>query len=114
MTTYTETEYMDWLEGVLCDEYGDENVQRNPRLETDRIPDFLIDTWLCTLAVEVEDREEDMIDGSGQASMYAAHDTEYVPVVVGPPDGTATEELDLLHGDVGVVLRTPPDDLGDE
>lgn len=107
---------MDRLEPVLETEYGAENVTREPRFaETYREPDFLIETHLCTLAVEVENRSEDVIGGLGQAVLYASHDTEYVPVVVHPPDDENPEELGLLHGQVGVVACDVPDpgDNGD-
>lgn len=92
-----ESDYADYLEALFNDLFGKENVEREVYTETGRYCDFLIEGKLVTMAVEVENRSEDVItNGVSQALLYA-QELDATPVVVYPPgDGHNKPELEEL------------------
>lgn len=95
----------EWLEA----RFGAENVYHEPRLRTDREPDFIVYGDLGVFAVEVENDSSDVVAGFGQAILYAAHDPRYIPVVVFPTlDDVDREEIELLR-QYCIVLELDPD-----
>lgn len=93
----SEREYANYLEVLFNDRFGPENVEREVYTESGRFCDFIIKTELFDLAVEVENKSEDVItNGVAQALLYA-QDENAVPVVVYPPDDKNNDrELEQL------------------
>lgn len=101
----TETSYGDYVESLLVEEYGAENVERNVFLpRTYRYVDFLVETGFVTLAIELEHSTDKVVyEGYAQAELYAKHSRSWVPVIVYPPDGENEEELSMIGEDVALV-----------
>lgn len=101
----SEYEYGDYVERLLKEEYGAENVERQVYLpETGRFVDFLIDCGLHTLAVELEHSSERVVyHGYGQALFYAKHNRRWAPAVIYPPDGENEAELSKVAEDVVLI-----------
>lgn len=107
----SEAAFLDSVESRLRERYAD--VEREPRLPSGREPDFVVRTWLFTLAVEVEYHPEDVTDdvirGAGQAMDYAgelALDRDgagVVPVVIYPAGKLDPESREVM----GLRSRLP-------
>lgn len=91
MNAPPEADVIDAIEARLVALYGEDAVSREPRLPSDREPDFLVDAWPVTLAIEVENTAEEAIYGAGQAAMYAGEANAH-PLVLFPA-GTGEEQL---------------------
>lgn len=87
----SESDFMDFLEPRLIDEFGEHAVAREVQLPSDREPDFLVARWPVPLAIECENRAADVIGGAGQAAQYAA-EADAHPVVL-YPSGTGEDEM---------------------
>jgi hypothetical protein len=99
-----ESTYADYLEVLFQDKFGSENVEREVYTPAGRYCDFVIYSKLLTLAVEVENTSEDVIDnGVAQALLYA-EELDAAPVCVYPPDtDDNAEELAQLSSHVNIV-----------
>lgn len=93
-TDLSEREFNDYMEKVLENHFGEENVHREVVLESQRRPDFVVDTIFGTAMVEAEDRAKDAIGGWGQAYLYASHEMSAYGIVLFPEE---TEEPDLEY-----------------
>lgn len=107
MTHISEADYMDLLEPKLKEWYGEDNVQRTVRMPNDRIADFIVETPLVGLAIEVENDEEDAIHGTMQAVMYADTEKEWCPVVIIPELSEDRPEIDTMADQVAIVVIEP-------
>lgn len=87
-----ESDFMDFLEPRLIDEFGEHAVAREVRLPSGREPDFLVARWPVPLAIECENQAADVIGGAGQAAQYAA-EADAHPVVLFP-SGTGEDMMD--------------------
>lgn len=101
----TEKSYGNFVERKLKEEYGEENVEREVYLaETYRYMDFLVDTGMMSLAIELEHSSEKVVkEGYGQAKLYAKHNWRWSPVIIYPPDGENQEELQIIGQDVTLI-----------
>ena len=101
----TEEGYGNYVEDRLNEEYGEENVERNVYLpQTYRYVDFLVDTGIMTLAIELEHSSEKVVkEGYGQVQMYAKHNRKWAPAIIYPPDGENEEELQMVGQDVVLI-----------
>lgn len=107
MTHISEPEYMDLLEPKLKEWYGEENVEREEYMPDGRIADFLVETPLVSLAIEVENDEEDAIAGTMQAVLYADHEKEWAPVVILPELEEDRPEINTMADQVAFVVIEP-------
>lgn len=101
----TEYNYGNYVTELLCETYGPENVRRNVYLsKTVRYVDFLVDTGIVTLAIELEHSSDKVVqEGYGQANLYAKHNPTWIPVIIYPDDGENAEELEMIGQDVALV-----------
>jgi len=90
----TEDEFNDYIEELLVNHYGEDNVARNKKLDSDRIPDFIVETKLGTAMVQAESSAEAAIKGKAQVELYAAHNLSSFGVVLYPQQD---EEEDLQY-----------------
>lgn len=104
MTDEPEKEYDERVQVFLEDEYGEENVVDNRHLsETYRFADFWVEAPLVNLAIEVENDAKSIIEGFGQAHLYAAHDPLAVPVIIVPPGHVEQPEIDFLRWYIPII-----------
>lgn len=99
-----ESKYADYLEVLFEDKFGSENVEREVYTPAGRFCDFVIDSEILRLAVEVENTSEDVIDnGVAQALLYA-EELNAAPVCVYPlNENDNAEELAQLSSHVNIV-----------
>lgn len=99
-----ESDYADYLEVVFNDLFGKDAVKREFYTKSGRFCDFLVETELITLAIEVENSSEDVVtNGVAQALLYS-EELDAAPLVVYPPDKKDNEtELDYLSSHVSIV-----------
>lgn len=114
-----EAEFHHCVEEALKERY--ENVEHEVVLPSNRRVDFVAESWLFTLAIEVEhhpqDVTSDVIAGAGQAFQYAAelaherHDAGVVPVVVCNSDALdpTVPEVEGLRTRLPIVPLDPHD-----
>jgi hypothetical protein len=107
MTHIPESEYMDLLEPKLKEWYGENSVDREVHMPDGRIADFLVETPLVNLAIEVENNEEDAITGTMQAVMYADHEKERAPVVILPELEEDRPEIQTMADQAAFVVIEP-------
>lgn len=100
----SEQKYADFLEVYFQDLFGPENVEREVYTPAGRFCDFLIDAELFRLAIEVENKSEDVVDnGVAQALLYA-EELNAIPVCVFPAEsGGNSRELEQLASHVEIV-----------
>lgn len=104
MTHEYESEFAEKVGEYLIESYGEENVEQNKFLsESYRFVDFWVDGPVVTLAIEVENDFDAVIEGVGQALMYAGHDDGVVPVVIIPEDHVEHPEVDYLRETVRII-----------
>lgn len=106
-----EADFQETVADRLEDRYR--RVEHEPRLPSGREPDFVVETWLFTLVIEVEhnpdDVTDDVIHGAGQALEYAGElglvrrDAGVVPVVICNADGLQPDSPEVQ----GVRSRMP-------
>lgn len=83
-----------FLEGV----YGEDNVESGAFMEESyRFADVIVDGPVVSLAIEIENDFEAVIDGVGQAILYASIDPNAIPVVVVPKDHVDDPEVDYIR-----------------
>lgn len=80
----SEEEFKDYIEKVLIAHYGEDNVEREVYLESQRIVDFKVETKLGTAMVEAKDNASDAIGAKGQVEHYAAHKLSAFAIVLYP------------------------------
>lgn len=99
----SESEFCDRIEAeVLAPEFGAEQVEREPTLASGRRPDFLIETPIGTVAVEVGTSEASLLHDAGQALAYAA-EVGGVPVVLTTPEAAESTEASIIKGSAVTV-----------
>jgi len=87
--------------------YGPEAVTEEKWLpRSARQVDFWVDGDLINLAVEVEDNWEGVINGLGQAFLYAAHSNETIPVVAFPARYIQEPEYSMLRSEI-ILMPVP-------
>lgn len=113
-THVSEQSFEDYVESLLVDEHGAKAVHRQHRFDepvagldeaTNRVADFLVVTpQNFTWAVELENDAGDVLNGSGQARIYAeaAHDEDpsrgaVLPMLVVPADHIDRPERQLIE-----------------
>lgn len=98
MTHISEADFQDRVESILVEFYGPERVTPEYVFDTGRRADFLVDAGLTTLAIEVENDAASVVEGVGQAILYANHDPSRLstPLVV-VPDGHAPDGRERSH-----------------
>lgn len=128
MTHETESTFMDACRRMLFDTLGDDaHIAQNAYLpRSGRYADFIVtfespgEGDNLVLAVEVENDFEALINGIGQAAMYAGHFKWAYPVVMYPEGHAEEPELSALHNGTNVHLievpaeyESPPETKGD-
>ncbi|MFC7165687.1 hypothetical protein [Halospeciosus flavus] len=104
MTHVPEDEFAESVQTWLESEFGSDDVEQNYVLdETSREVDFLANGPVATWAIEVENDAESLIKGTGQTTLYAAHDPEYRPAVVVPAGHVEEPERTLVAEHLAVV-----------
>lgn len=89
--------------------YGQENVSHEVYLDaTGRYADFIINSPIGTLCVEVENDFESVMNGTGQAVLYGTHYPNTISVVVVPAEHTESPEYDYLRWRTNVVVIELP------
>lgn len=73
--------------------------------DSGRFVDFLVSTPFGGYVIEVEDTFEDVFDGIGQVTYYAA-ETGYEPVVVLPADDIDEPEFTYLQENTDIRFET--------
>ena len=107
----SEAELQAALDAVLSEAFGVPNVEREVRLPSGRVCDFVVTLppLDVRLAIEVEHNADpgevagDVIHGAGQALLYAAELENAVPVVVVNPSEGDQEELAAVRERIPVV-----------
>lgn len=99
-----EQSFYDRVEQFLETEYGAANVESDKFLpEPYRFADLWVETPLVDYAIEVENDFEAVLKGVGQVLIYAAEETNAVPVIIVPPDHVDEPEVSALRRRVPVV-----------
>ena len=116
-----ERTFKDFLEAQLIDKFGEENVERHHRLETDRVVDLLANDPLNPhqWAIELENDAGSTLNGTGQARHYAHRITKERPEngtaipVLGVPTGhiDADEKQDYMETGIVVWEIPVPEDV---
>lgn len=105
MTHEPERTFEDHVEHELLGRFGAANVRRQPQLiATDRRPDFAVEGAFCEFLIELENDFESIWTGIGQATLYAAHRENTVPVVAVPEGHIEEPEAMLIRARTPVVL----------
>jgi len=107
----SEQELQDALDAALSEAFGVPNVDREVRLPSGRVCDFVVTLppLDLRLAIEVEHNSDpgevagDVIHGAGQALLYAAELKNALPVVVTNPSEGDREELEAVRESLPVV-----------
>ena len=117
----SERNFEDYVEELLIEEYGEENVSRQHQFSNQRYADFLVFDYGNDrmLAYELENDSGSLVNGVGQAMIYAQSALEDFPrrgsaiPVLCFPAGHIDEEERKLYQRAGVVLREvdAPDDV---
>lgn len=98
----TEREFHGVVERWLRQRY--DHVEHEPTLPSDREPDFVVKTPLCTFLIEVEfhpeDVTDDVIHGAGQVLEYAGewgldHDGFPSPIVIPNAEAVDMESREI-------------------
>lgn len=116
-----EQTFEDWVEALLKERYGDANVERQVRLETDRQIDLLAtdETNGVQWAIELENDSGSTLNGTGQCEHYAHRITKERPEngagipVLGVPNGhiDADEKQDYMERGTVVWEFDPPEEV---
>lgn len=94
----TERSYHNYIQEILEEQYGEDNVEHEVYLaETYRFVDFVVDTGIVTLAIEVEHSTDKAIREGMMSLLYASHERDWVPVIIHPPDGENKEEIEMMQ-----------------
>ena len=102
------------VQAYLETTFPNAGIQYQPRLATQRVPDFLVtfdggDGPDMVLVVECENDFEGVIGGASQAEMYAGHFNHGIPAVALPEDHTETPECDYLRRQSSVLFLEVPE-----
>lgn len=99
-----EASFQDRVIDFLQDEYGAENIEEDKYLpDPYRFCDIWVDGPVVDYAIEVENDFDAAITGVGQAVIYAAEETNAVPIVIVPPGHVEEPEVSSLRRAVPVV-----------
>jgi hypothetical protein len=80
----SESDFADHVERYLQYQYGEEYVEREYVFEDNLRVDFLVQTPLCRLAIELENDAASIRDGLGQAVDYHRKAPDLRPVILVP------------------------------
>lgn len=104
MTHEDEITFQDRVYEYLAQNYGSENVETDKYLpEPYRFVDVWIDGPVAPLAIEIENDFEAVMEGVGQALIYAASAENAIPVVIVPPGHVEEPEVTALRRRIPVV-----------
>ena len=114
MTHEPEQDFDKSVEEFLEDVFPRAVIENKPRLNSGRIPDFVV-TWTTAeilpdvvMTVEVENDFESLTDGIGQSLLYAGHFEWSIPVVVVPYGHTEQPEMSYIEKNSGVLILEVP------
>lgn len=104
MTHEYENEFARKVGEYLIEQYGEENVEQNKYFsESRRYVDFWVDAPVVSLAIEVENDFDAVMEGVGQSLVYAGHEEGAIPLVIVPEDHVEHPEVDYLRETVRVI-----------
>lgn len=81
-------------------EYGVENIEHEVYLESERFVDFVVDTGVFKVAIEVETDVNNIAQAIGQAILYSSHREDWMGAVIYPAS-TTSDELKYVTSAVG-------------
>jgi len=84
LTHISEAAFGDVVEFFLVNKYGSDNVEREYVFEDGLRVDFLVQTPLCRLVIELENDAASIRDGLGQAVDYHRKAPDLRPVILVP------------------------------